>query len=182
MFLLQSQYAREFAEELGREMIKAPLIDAQRAAPEQHEHKTMTPYVTERLERFLQARNIVVPEDRMIVDCEGNRDRKPGTPSYGYPVLGTSTYPDIAVLAPFTCAVEFDREARSASEFRTKLMKAAVHVLSGAYSACLYVYLQPQGSTIRYTDDGSLHTKRLLMILESFGLFVCLVPAQDVTG
>ena len=178
MMLMRSHYARDFAQTLGTEMTNQPLLGALRDAQSQGEHKALVPYITESLNAFLEKKGVIHSPEDILLDWEGNVERPLGTQAYGYPLLGARTYPDAAVLRPFTCAFEFDREGGPA-KFKERFMKAAVHVLSGAYDACLLVYMLKSGSTAQYTEDGETHSSRLLANLEAHGLFVTFIPAAE---
>jgi hypothetical protein len=95
---------------------------------------------------------------------EGRRRDGGRNDPYSYHVLGTNAFPDAAVLSPFTCAFEFDREPeKEVSHLKRALMKASVHVLSGAYDAGVLVYVRHrERAKTDYLGDG-LNTDRLLM-------------------
>lgn len=137
-------------------------------------------YVAKRIQGYLKAfMNVEDAQSTLakpLYDWEGKGRRGSGPKRY-YPILGFKSFPDAAVLAPFKCAFEFDREPRrQGSGFKTTLMKAAVHVLSGAYDACVFVYiLQPRSSRHTYLEDGSSHTRILIKTLEAAGLFVTFI-------
>ena len=111
-----------------------------------------------------------------LVDWEGKRRRRQEQERY-YPVLGITSFPDAAVLAPFKCAFEFDREpAKGGSHFKTALMKASVHVLSGAYDSCVFVYILRPGSSRRaYLPGKCKYTQRLIATLQAAGLYVAFI-------
>jgi hypothetical protein len=83
------------------------------------------------------------------------------------------------VLRPFRCAFEFDREKKQgAVDFKDALMKAAVHVLSGAYEACVLVFiLLPGLNPYEYLDDKNKHTRQLRKTLQANGLYVSFTSA-----
>ncbi len=112
-------------------------------------------------------------------DFEGN-SRKPGTQRHSYPLLGAWTHPDAAVLEPFRAAIEFDRGpvGTGRSHFKTCLMKAACHVLSGAYDASLLVFIlrRPDEVPSYLSGDDPKYTSELLSMLSARGLVVAIVP------
>ncbi len=139
------------------------------------EHKHLCEHIRALLRGHVQG------GEEFVFDWEGNAERVRGTQQHSYPLLGTWAHPDAAVLRPFTCALEFDREPGGSmdwSHFKACLMKAACHVLSRAYDAALFIYtLRRPGSTAAiYTEDDSEHTVELLASLRSRGLVVAIVP------
>jgi hypothetical protein len=134
--------------------------------------------VAENIERYLKdfLKNEYAPAKppKPLFDWEG-KDRKRKRSERYYPVLGTSAYPDAAVLIPFKCAFEFDRGKKlESARFRTAFMKASVHVLSGYYKACLLVYiLRQKPNHHEYLKDDGRNTKKLIHRLP--GLYVTLI-------
>ncbi len=149
-----------------------------RGATPRAEHKDIA--VREHLDELLKGVSGVLV-------WEGNPSKEKKE-RYSYQVLGALTFPDAAVLSPFTCAFEFDREARRGSDkssFKRALMKASVPVLSGKYDACVLIF-SLQSGTVRtaYRDDNE-RTKELLAFLEKRGLYVALIngsAASEVNG
>lgn len=117
-------------------------------------------------------------------DFEGNSKRKRGSQQHSYPLLGTWTHPDAAVLEPFRCAIEFDRErsGNDRSHFKTCLLKAACHVLSGAYEASLLVFTlrRPDTAPSYLSGEDPWFTSELLSQLTPRGLVVAIVPPAQV--
>ena len=121
------------------------------------------------------------------VDYEGAK-RKRGSQEHSYPLLGTWTHPDAAVLEPFRCAFEFDLEKSTPSPFKAALLKAAAHALCGRYDSVVFLYfLKASNPQAPYFSDNSSpaepsssssvsNTRTLLTHLEENGLFVALVP------
>jgi hypothetical protein len=134
--------------------------------------------VRQHLERFLKTESRDEALRDILFDWEGN-DRRGRKQENSYPILGTWTHPDAAVLRPFKCAFEFDRETkRGTCGFKNALMKASVHVLSGAYEACVLVFiLLPGLNPYEYLDDKSKHTRKLVKTLRANGLYVSLTSA-----
>lgn len=124
------------------------------------------------------------------VDYEGAK-RKRGSQVHSYPLLGTWTHPDAAVLEPFRCAFEFDLEKSTSSPFKTALLKAAAHALCGRYDSVVFLYfLKSSNPQAPYFSDNSSpagpssdssvsNTRTLLTHLEENGVFVALVPNLD---
>jgi hypothetical protein len=110
---------------------------------------------------------------------EGNYERK-SEQELCYKICGTWAFPDAAVLGPFTCAFEFDREPEGGGvHFKEQLMKAAVHVLSGAYDACVFVYLLRPGSRAStYWGDRGVYSRTLKKKLRDAGLHVSFIPKR----
>jgi hypothetical protein len=178
MPLTRSHLAREFAASLAAAMPEDTLAQAvRRGAPTFDEAKETSAEITRRLQAFVRRREVDAAFGDPLFDWEGNSART-WAQSHSYDLLGTSAHPDAAILRPFTCALEFDREPTSEalSHLKAVLLKAAVHVLSGAYDACLLVYLLRSESTrATYTKDGSPHTARLIEHLRAQGMFITFV-------
>lgn len=139
-----------------------------------YEHKSIAPLIQAELVLFLRAENL--GETDFVFDWEGNSRKS--KQQHSYPVLGTWTHPDAAVLSPFKCAFEIDRENKQAgSGFKDALMKASVHVLSGKYESCVFVYVLKSGQSEMYLDDeGKVQTEHLITLLKNHGLFVSIIP------
>jgi hypothetical protein len=173
----RSFLAREFASMLAEALSSGSLARVLRGAPPQEEHKDVTPYVPRYVEQLLRKRGLHDLTNDILVDYEGQLKRK-SPQERSYPVLGTWTHPDAAVLRPFTCAIEIDRSG-SLSHFKAALMKAAVHVLSGAYDASLLVYILEAGHSKRdYISDGEPQTVQLLEHLSASGLRLAFARAR----
>jgi hypothetical protein len=142
------------------------------------EHKDTAPLIRRRLQRFLKTESKDKALQDVLFDWEGN-DRRGREQKLKYPILGTLAYPDAAVLRPFKCAFEFDREKKQGtSGFKNALMKASVHVLSGAYEACVLVFiLLPGLNPHEYLRDKSKHTRKLVKTLGAKGLYVSFTSA-----
>jgi hypothetical protein len=167
--------ALEFADALARQINATPWRQVLRAADESAEHKALASYIDEYLVQFLQQHDSN-PQERLF-DWEGNSART-WAQSHSYELLGTWAHPDAAVLRPFSCALEFDRQppTKGASYLKERLMKAACHVLSGAYDASLFVYiLNRTGETGKAYLESHPFTKQLLDSLRAHGLVVALV-------
>ncbi len=173
-------HAIEFAESLAAELRASKWVRLMRDNPEA-EHKVLSPHIAGHLKKFVAARSQPSGSAAPLFDWEGNGDRK-GPQAHSYELLGTGAHPDAAVLQPFTCALEFDRQAatRGASYLKERLMKSACHVLSGAYDAALFVYLLGrQGDTKEnYLGDENPFTRQLLASLRLHGLVVEVLPAS----
>jgi len=137
----------------------------------EHEHKDIHETVVELLRQRCQRLHVSV--ERQVVRTEGLRaGRQPDVVQY-YPLLTTYAWPDAAVLDPFMCAIEIDRQPpqdsqQRLSHFKTCLMKAAVHTLSGRYDAVLFLYRlrrDAKGRGSEYLHDGSEYTRTLLELL-----------------
>lgn len=139
------------------------------------EHKVLAP----RIEQV--ALTLARPDEEVLIDWEGNSQRKPPQ-AHSYKLLGTETHPDAAVLRPFRCAVEFDREGTDGrSRFKDCLLKAACHVLSGAYDGVLFVYTLTRSDSTAETyltdyEEGQGHTAQLLKLLDEKGVTIAIVP------
>jgi hypothetical protein len=162
--------ARKFAHDISQAFTSTQFRKKLRPFEEQ---KATAPLIRQHLEWFLQTESRDEALRDILFDWEGN-DRREGKQKYSYPILGTSTWPDAAVLSPFKCAFEFDREKKQGtSGFKDALMKASVHVLSGAYEACVLVFiLLPGLNPYEYLDDKSKQTRKLVKTLEANGLYV----------
>ena len=177
MPVTHSHLARKFADGISEKFASRQFREALRNAVSQYEHKATAPLISQYLDEHLKAESAGSSPPTAVFTWEGNK--KKGSP-YGYPILGTWTFPDAAVLSPFRCAFEFDREAKlGGAGFKAALMKASVHVLSGAYEACVLVYiLQPRSTPHKYLNDGSDYTRRLIEALRANGLFLALTSAS----
>lgn len=180
--------AVEFAEEVAKELKKRATAELlQKAKATQGEAKATAEVVQQYLAKFVKKHAEDLPdgaEPEYIWEGRGEG----GESDRGYWLLGTMTHPDSAVVEPFTVAFEFDRErpsgksSESYSHFKDCLMKAAVHVLSGAYDATVLVYsLERSDSTeATYLNDRDefIHTGHLMATLAGFGMVVAIVPRQ----
>ena len=139
------------------------------------EHKALAPAIGDFVRDFLTQRKLPT---EFRFDWEGNSART-WPQSHSYDLLGTSAHPDAAVLSPFTCALEIDRQSLTsgASYLKERLMKAACHVLSGAYDAALFVYVlqRPGESSENYLSKANPFTSRLLDSFRLHGLTVALI-------
>jgi len=171
---------RKFAQHIAKKLSQPPLREKLLDADLGFEHRAVGEDLRKYLSEFLkaQAAESVLPSSE--VDWEGDQ-RNASELKRNYQIVGIWTFPDAAVLAPFTCAFEFDREPKGGgSGFKDALMKAAVHVLSGAYDACVLVYLLSAGhATHKYLNDGSDHTEQLILALQTAGLYVTLIGNQS---
>lgn len=155
-----------FARALGECMSRKAWAEALRENP-QEEHKALANKIQAELQRVVRAN-----EGQVLFDWEGNSARKHAQ-QHSYDLLGTGAHPDAAVLRPFRCALEFDRQGGTnrRSHFKECLMKAACHVLSGAYDAALIVYLLlPEERAANIFDKKSSCDRRLMTELERAGL------------
>jgi hypothetical protein len=175
-----SDLARRFAQRISEELRSGRFRKALQNASPQSEQKNLAKPISEYLDQFRKAEHAESLR-RSRYDWEGNYERK-SEQELTYKILGAWAYPDAAVLGPFTCAFEFDREPdRDRAHFKEQLMKAAVHVLSGAYDACVFVYLLRPGSrTSTYLRDRRVYSKRLLNKLGDAGLYLSIVPKSSV--
>jgi hypothetical protein len=141
----------------------------------EHKDKRVIAEIEGYLGRFLGSEDAHHPQS--LFDWEGRDRRRPEEQERYYPVLGAWSFPDAAVLSPFKCAFEFDREPDDGGDqLKRALMKASVHVLSGAYEACVFVYiLRPGRNRPHYLEDGSKHTRRLIKTLTAAGLYVAFI-------
>lgn len=118
-----------------------------------------------------------------------------GKGGLAYQLLGTEAHPDAAVLSPFRCAIEFDRQGASGwSDFKTALLKAAVHSISGAYDATLFVYTlrRTEASLQNYLEDyeppwlpsdvAVAPTQTLLSRLTELGVVWAFVPPLEAAA
>ncbi len=173
-------HAIEFAESLATELRASKWVRLMRDNPEA-EHKVLSPHISDHLQKFVASRAGRGETPSPLFDWEGNATRE-WAQAHSYELLGTGAHPDAAVLQPFTCALEFDRQAatRGASYLKERLMKSACHVLSGAYDAALFVYLLGrQGDTKEnYLGDENPFTRQLLASLRLHGLVVEVLPAS----
>jgi len=165
-----SHLARKFAHDISQAFTSTQFRKKLRPLEEQ---KATAPLIRRHLERFLQTESRDEALRDILLDWEGN-DRREGKQEYSYRILGTLTWPDAAVLHPFKCAFEFDRETKQGtSRFKDALMKASVHVFSGAYEACVLVFiLLPGLNPYEYLRDKSKYTRKLVKTLEANGLYV----------
>jgi|GEM_PF-1095136 hypothetical protein len=165
-----SQLARKFAHDISQAFKSRPFRKKLRPF---EEHKATAPLIRRHLKRFLETESRDEAPQDILFDWEG-RDRRGRKQERSYPILGTSTWPDAAVLRPFKCAFEFDREKKQGtSGFKDALMKASVHVLSGAYEACVLVFiLLPGLNPYEYLNEKSPYTRKLVKTLEANGLYV----------
>lgn len=177
--------AIQFAEEVSQDLVaveSAAMI--REAVSDFREHKVVESVIGKALETYVEKmirQEWLLPGASRLFDFEGKQRAANERQRHSYPLLGTWAHPDAAVLSPFTVAFEFDREAATdTSHFKTCLMKAAVHVLSGAYEACVLVFAltRPGSSRETYIDDpsaavGSMH---LIRTLQAHGLVVAFVP------
>lgn len=178
VMLNRSIAAVSFAEALGAQC-QTTWAEQIRGELSGNEHKTLSDNIRAFLTEHVQG------STEAHFDWEGNSDRK-GKQMHSYPLLGTWTHPDAAVLRPFTCAIEFDREPPEAdwAHFKSCLMKASCHVLSRAYDASLLVFsLRRNGSTPgTYLDPQkddpykAKFTSELLTTLRSRGMVIAIVP------
>lgn len=148
-------------------------------ASEQEEHKVLAPAMRAYLDTFLHDNHAGhAGGGNVLFDWEGNSTRT-WAQSHSYDLLGTSTHPDAAILQPFTCAFEFDRESSGGvSQFKAKVLKAAAHVLSKAYDASVLVYVLRRSTKDAHIEDKSPYTAELLRTLRGHGLFVAFVGAE----
>ena len=166
-----SHLARKFAHDISQAFTSTQF--RKKLRPPFEEHKATAPLVRQHLERFLKTESRDEALRDILFDWEGN-DRRGRKQENSYPILGTWTHPDAAVLRPFKCAFEFDREKKQGtSGFKDALMKASVHVLSGAYEACVLVFiLLPGLNPYEYLYEKSKYTRKLIKTLEANGLYV----------
>jgi hypothetical protein len=172
----QSKLARKYAQRISNALSSKPFTKLLRDAAPGYEHKAVARDIESDLESFLQGETEHKVTQQQLFDWEGKNRRGQEGERY-YPVLGITSFPDAAVLAPFKCAFEFDREpSKKGSHFKTALMKASVHVLSGAYDSCVFVYILRPGSSRRaYLPDKCKHTQRLIETLQAVGLYVTFI-------
>ena len=165
-----SHLARKFARDIRQAFMSTQFRKKWRPF---EEHKATAPLIRRHLKRFLRTESTGETAQEVLLDWEGE-DRRGRRQDRSYPILGTSTWPDAAVLRPFTCACEFDGEKKQGTvDFKDALMKASVHVLSGRYQACLLVFiLLPGLDPYEYLHDESKYTQKLVKMLEANGLYV----------
>jgi len=184
-----AELAREFARTISSSFQSPPYYEILCEAEPLYEHKKCGPLIHEELSRLLEDRAEGLVAPRAETTWEGKeRGTKTKPPRYSYHVLGTNSYPDAAVLSPFRCAFEFDREPKprgtkkptsGVSRLKTALMKTAVHVLSSAYDAAALVYVRhPQQAGIDYRNDTGEYTSALLRTLEEKGVYLAVVDAD----
>ena len=161
--------------------LRKDFVNALRNDPSQPEQEAAAIPIQEYLHEFLKAESAGSAHPAPCFDWEGNEQRQ-CRQTRSYPLLGTLAWPDAAVLRPFRCAFEFDREDPSGgADFKTKLMKASVHVLSGNYEACVFVYfLQPRDTQHGYLDYRNKYTRRLIEALRANGMYVAMVRNRSV--
>ncbi len=180
MILKRSHLAREFAQSLASAVssagFRAAFAELRGGTTRYNSYAPVGGLMREHLSAFLEKKQLDVPSEDVRFDWEGAQ-RKSGTQVHSYPLLGTWAHPDAAVLRPFTCAIEWDTEAKPLeSRFKQRLMKAAVHSLSGAYDATLFIYLLTPGSKGRgYVEDGEPTSSRLLAHLAVHGVITAFV-------
>lgn len=165
--------AAAFATSLGEKVADEAWVRDMRANSG-NEHKVLSGRIQAHLAEFLAPppTSKAAPPTSFF-DWEGNSART-WPQAHSYTLLGTGAHPDAAVLQPFTCALEFDRQppTKGTSYLKDRVMKAACHVLSGAYDAVLVVYiLDPVGAgRDAYLDKGNPFTDHLLATLKLQGL------------
>jgi len=174
----KSDLSRRFAKRISEEFRSGPFLKALQKAHPQSEQKDLAKPIERFLEEFRTAAHVKsLPKSRF--DWEGNQHRE-SKQERSYEIFGTNAWPDAAVLDPFKCAFEFDREPdQGRVHFKRQLMKASVHILSGAYPACVFVYLLSRGSTPKdylRPDPEDVYSTTLIKKLEDAGLYVCLIP------
>jgi hypothetical protein len=181
MAFKSSNPARKFAQGISEAFSAQRFRKGLRKAVRQSEQKAAAKPIREYLHEFLKAEWAGSALPAASFDWEG-KYRRQLKQSRSYPILGTWTWPDAAVLRPFRCAFEFDREPRlGVSHFKTALMKASVHVLSGNYKACVFVYFLHPGRTQHgYLDPSCQYTQRLMKTLRAKGLYVAMVSNRSV--
>ena len=174
-----SDLARKFAQRVSKRFSSGRFHRVLQNASPQSEQEDLAEPIAEFLREFRKAeRAESLPKSRY--DWEGNYERK-SEQELSYKIHGTWAYPDAAVLGPFTCAFEFDHEPEGGGvHFKEQLMKAAAHVLSGAYDACVFVYLLRPGSRAgTYLEDRSVYSRTLLKKLRDAGLHLSIVPKHS---
>lgn len=180
MPVAHSDLAQKFARGIRKEFLSRRFRRMILNADPGFEQKAVAKDIEGYLDGFMKAGGAHPALPKLLFDWEG-KERRGQDQDRSYPILGVWSFPDAAVLAPFKCAFEFDREpSRTGSHFKATLMKAAVHVLSGFYDACVFVYvLQAGPSRCSYLDDKSPYTKRLIETLQDAGLYVTLIPRRS---
>lgn len=175
---MSERVAFAFAERLGERVLRLDWADKLRAARlSQDEHKRLAPDIEKELAEFIGERGLSAGNSRF--DWEGNSARRLPQ-KHSYVLLGTGAHPDAAVLSPFKCALEFDREhTKGFSHLKSALSKTACHVLSGAYEAAILVFtLERSASADAYIRDKSAHTEAYLQNLRASGVVLAIVPPQ----
>ncbi len=176
----KSTPARKFARQLSKSPLTPRLRKALANASPQNEHKDYVVHeaMLECLGKFIKSMRI---HSKPLFDYEGQPQGPRTQARTYYQILGAWPFPDAAVFSPFKCAFEFDREGTGDSDFKTALMKAAGHVLSGAYQACVLFYILRRGATPHgYLGDGTVHTQRLIRTPRRYGLYVALVSKRSI--
>ncbi|MCA9644597.1 MAG: hypothetical protein KC492_28090 [Myxococcales bacterium] len=176
------QLALEFATRLARQCEGKWAADVR--SGDGNEHSQIRDSATVLLEKFLEEKNVAT-EARFVIEGVGCGE-------LSYPLLGTDTYPDAAVLGAFRCAIEFDRQPASGwSHFKGALLKAAAHSISGAYDATLFVYtlrrkdtepgqyLEDYGEGRPPPDVAVAPTQTLLSRLTELGVVWAFVPPVE---
>lgn len=180
MPISRNRLAQEFAQRISK-AFKSPKFRKLLESSPGHEQKAVGEETKSYLNGFMKAEAGDAPCPKPQFGWEGDGQRRLKEKRY-YPVLGVPSFPDAAVLAPFKCAFEFDRELDEPSEHRSRfkaaMMKAAVHVLSGAYEACVFVYVLQPGSSPRSYFDNNRSTKRLVETLQDAGLYVTFIRSR----
>lgn len=78
--------------------------------------------------------------------------------------------------------MEFDRQGRHGrSHFKDCLMKAACHVLTGAYDAVVFVYTLTRSDSAAESyltdyEEGQTYTAQFLKLLDEHGIVIAIVP------
>ena len=180
-------YARAFAASLAHWFASTPdvLDKAWKADRDSTFQKGFDQDVGEHLAAFCAEHDL---DRKQHVQTEGLVGRGRDGKTYG--VLGTTAWPDSAVLSPFRCAIEYDHQGRttSASELKTSIGKTAAHVLSGAYPVAVHVFFLRRDSELtveRLTQGDSIEdrvrTDTFLQQLEQLGLYVAIVGPTECT-
>lgn len=186
---LSRALARDFGNTLARKVACDPLArNIRGTTSNQREHQEIGDEVEQMLRTFLEARSLGT--EAKIVDWEGKTRQRGVRQQQSYSLLGTWTHPDLAVVAPFTVAVEFDREGDSWAGYKLSLMKAACHVLSGAYDAVVHVFILKYRDSERATylldeaapmtssgEKPNVFTRQLMANLGAHGVVPAFVPA-----
>jgi len=172
--------SRKFAQGITEAFKLSRFRKALLHATPQNEQKATAPHIREYLKEFLKAELGESAPTRAEFDWEG-KDRGRRKQKRSYWICGTRAWPDAAVRSPFRCAFEFDREGTSKADFETQLLKASVHVLSGAYQACVFVCILQPGRTRRgYVSERRRYTRKLIEMLRARGLYVALINNRSV--
>jgi hypothetical protein len=174
-----SELARRFAHRISKRLLSGRFREALQKARPQEEQKALARPIEVCLQEFRKTEHAESLRNSRY-DWEGNYERK-SEQGMSYKIYGAWAYPDAAVLGPFTCAFEFDREPEGGgAHFKEQLMRAATHVLSGAYDACVFVYLLRPGSRAStYLADRSAYSRTLLKKLRDAGLYLGIVPGHS---